>query len=381
MRRVLVGLGLGLVAVGLWAGGAAASATLQPFQMIRSLQLVQDRIANGDHAALPMQRKLLEMTDQRMRTASPEDFADSRNLSALFVYAMSGGNPVTVELALSKLAPDHPARPLAEAVMAYLGGNFQAAKTALADVEPRAADAHGPFVALVRGTVLANDDPDAALASLDDARLLAPGTLVEEAALRRALTVAVSAARPQVFTRTASAYVRRFLRSPYASQFAEAFVSGLSAMHAELDAGEIADILAWMTPDHSETIALRLSRQAAIGNDPAMIAFAEGLTAGGRGEDPRALLYSNLGGIASPKVEDALSTLQSIDRSKLSANDRALLDAATGIARSVVGRPATAPVAASVESEPTSADTETDDYITSTRAKLDAIDRLLEGSN
>ncbi len=32
---------------------------LPPYQMVRSLQLVQDRIAAGDHAALPIQRKLL----------------------------------------------------------------------------------------------------------------------------------------------------------------------------------------------------------------------------------------------------------------------------------------------------------------------------------
>ena len=45
------------------AGGGGRQ--LQPFQMVRSLELVQDRIAGGDHAALPMQRKLLEMIDAR----------------------------------------------------------------------------------------------------------------------------------------------------------------------------------------------------------------------------------------------------------------------------------------------------------------------------
>ena len=38
--------------------------------MVRSLQLVQDRIASGDDAALPMQRKLLEMIDKRLREAA-----------------------------------------------------------------------------------------------------------------------------------------------------------------------------------------------------------------------------------------------------------------------------------------------------------------------
>lgn len=383
MRTALVKLGIALALTGAFGGAAAASSALQPFQMIRSLQLVQDRIANGDHAALPMQRKLLEMIDARMRNATPDDFAETRNLSALLIYAMSGGNPVTLDLALSKLDAENPAKPLADALRAYLGGDFQSARTVLATIAPETLGDHAPFVALVKGTILSNDEPDAALADLDTARLLAPGTLVEEAALRRALLIAVSASRPEIFARTSSAYVRRFLRSPYASQFAEAFVSGLAAMHASLDAGEMADILAWMTPEQAETIALRMSRQAAIANDPVMIAFAKRLAEGDKEQDPRALLYSSLGGVASPDVADTLSTLRSIDRSQLSQGDRALLDAATDIARTVVDRPKPASTASSLPI-PAAMDalepSETDSYITSTRAKLDAIDRLLEDS-
>ena len=48
-------------------GHAAGGDSLEPFQLVRSLQLVQDRLANGDHAALPMQRKLLEMIDAKLR--------------------------------------------------------------------------------------------------------------------------------------------------------------------------------------------------------------------------------------------------------------------------------------------------------------------------
>jgi chemotaxis protein MotC len=382
MRTALARLGIALALTGALGGAAAASSALQPFQMIRSLQLVQDRIANGDHAALPMQRKLLEMIDTRMRNAAAEDFAEPRNLSALLVYAMSGGNPVTLDLALSKLDAENPSKPLADALRSYLGGDFKAARDVLATVSPATLDDHAPFVALVKGTVLSNDEPDAALANLDTARLLAPGTLVEEAALRRSLLIAVSASKPDVFARVASAYVRRFLRSPYASQFAEAFVSGLAAMHASLDAGEMAEILAWMTPEQAETIALRMSRQAAIANDPVMIAFAERLATREAAQDPRALLYSSLGGVASPEVADTLSTLQTIDRTRLSEGDRELLDAATDIARTVVDRPDLAQtpqaIPAAIDPETTS---DTDSYISSTRAKLDAIDRLLEGSN
>ena len=46
---------------------------------------------------MPMQAKLLEMTDARLREADAEDFKDPKNFRALLVYGMSGGNPATVE--------------------------------------------------------------------------------------------------------------------------------------------------------------------------------------------------------------------------------------------------------------------------------------------
>lgn len=376
MRPALALLALGLASL-LPATGAQADSALQPFQMVRSLALVQDRIANGDHAALPMQRKVLEMSDERLRSASAEDFADPRNVSALLIYAMSGGNPVTVALAFSKLDADHPAKPLADAIGSYVSGDFVTAEERLDAFEPRQIGAHAPFVALIRGTVRSNVRPEAALADFKTARLMAPGTLIEEAALRRSLVISVSIGDPQTFAHSASAYARRFLRSPYASQFAETFVSGMAMLYAELDASEMADILSWMSREQAETIALRMSRQAAISNDAAMTAFAAVISGDAPADDPRALLYSNLGGITSPDVVDTLSTLQSIDRARLSEADRALLDAATGVGRRVVEPPSGTATPASAGS-PVQDDAET--YISATRAKLEVIDRLLEGS-
>jgi chemotaxis protein MotC len=376
MRPALALLALGLASL-LPVASAQANPSLQPFQMVRSLALVQDRIANGDHAALPMQRKLLEMSDERLRSATAEDFADPRNVSALLIYAMSGGNPVTVALAFSKLDAEHPAKPLADAIGSYVGGDFVTAQERLDAFEPREIGAHAPFLALVRGTVRSNGRPEAALADFETARLLAPGTLIEEAALRRSLVISVSIGDAETFTRSASAYVRRFLRSPYASQFAETFVSGMATLYADLDASEMADILSWMSSEQAENIALRMSRQAAISNDAAMIAFAADISGDAPADDPRALLYSNLGSIASPNVAETLSTLRSIDRTRLSEGDRALLDAATGVARRVVEPPSEAVTAASAGS-PMQEDAET--YINATRAKLEVIDRLLEGA-
>src|SRR5690606_5539628 len=84
MRRLARALLLGAVLCGPVLPAAADG--LQPYQMIRSLQLLQDGIADGDHADLPMQTRLLAIIDKRLKETAPEDFDDPRNLRALLVY-------------------------------------------------------------------------------------------------------------------------------------------------------------------------------------------------------------------------------------------------------------------------------------------------------
>ena len=189
---------------------AARAVPLQPYQMVRSLQLVQDRIASGDHAALPMQNKLLEMIDTRLRVAGRQDFADKRNFHAMLVYAMSGGNPATIEAVLLRLQLDKSDMTLAEGVLDYLRGRQGEARSALANVDPMTvAPELGAFLALVKASIVTTGDAAAASKLFDQARLLGPGTLVEEAALRRSLSLATTLGDTDRFLRASSQYVRR----------------------------------------------------------------------------------------------------------------------------------------------------------------------------
>ena len=79
---------------------------------------------------------------------------------------------------------------------------------------------------------------------LDRARLLAPGTLVEEAALRRSIAVAAKLGDAKRFLRLSEQYVRAYLRSPYASQFADAFVAGVVTLNATIDREAMVDVAA-----------------------------------------------------------------------------------------------------------------------------------------
>jgi chemotaxis protein MotC len=322
------------------ASGTDMDAALEPYQIVRSLELVQDRLAGGDHASQPMQRKLLEMIDSRFATREGARFDNELNRRALLVYAMSGGNPDTVKAALEHLGQDDPNRALGEKILFYVNGQPTEAKEAFASVDPMATTPDvGMYLALVKGSMLAEAEPTEALALLDRARLLGPGTLVEEAALRRSLAIAAVLGDASRFLKLAENYVRTYLRSPYASQFADAFVAGVVQLDGTIDRSSVKHVTALMDSEQETVIYLRIARRAAIDGLTELAAFAA-KEAEAVDKDPRAELYAGLSSVTSGNVGQVIDKLSRIDRDRLSDNDRQLLDAATAIAASLTAAPA-----------------------------------------
>lgn len=346
---------------------AGAVSPLEPYQMVRSLQLVQDRIAGGDHAALPMQNKLLAMIDERMRTATALDFADRRNFEALLVYGMSGGNPRTIGAVLSRLHPDADERRIGRGVLDFLHGQPARAHAALASVEPLAMPTGlGAFVALVKGSVAGPEQAESALRHFDQARLLGQGTLVEEAALRRSIPLAVSLHDPKRFLYASSSYVRSFLRSPYASEFAQSFVAGIIALYDVVDMAAVDEIIAGMTPEQQDVIYLRLARKGAIDAMPALSDHAaRRLAERSTAKDSRALLYSAMAALSAGDVEGVARMLGKVDPAQLSESDRRLLDATKTTVSGVLTLPeAPLPEAKPATREAPVADVEDDAAVT-----------------
>ncbi|RUX41242.1 chemotaxis protein MotC, partial [Mesorhizobium sp. M7A.F.Ca.CA.002.09.1.1] len=143
-------------------------------------------------------------------------------------------------------------------------------------------------------------------------------------------------------------YVERYLYSPYASQFADSFVSGVIALHMSISQDKLGDITSMMDPEREKVIYLRIARRAAIDGLNDLSAFASARAEQGRDgntnqDDPRALLYASLSTVTSGTIEDIRAKLGKIDRSRLSEGDRALLDAAQAIAGEVVAPPTALP--------------------------------------
>lgn len=384
---------------------------LMPYAMLRSLQFVQDSVAMGDHSASEMQRFLLQTIDERLKSAPSAIFKDPRNVDAALVYAMSGGNPATLELLVARDVDGNFDSRVADILRKYLSGKGTLVAQSIAAMVPEYRGKRiGAYLALIGGNVTIPRDPVAALGFYDIARLEAPGTIVEEAALRRSLAIAVEDGDAARGVDYAQRYARRFLHSPYASQFADLLVSLVVKRADSISEEAIQETFAMMDMERQKEAYLRLSRLAAISGRDSLARMAalkaKALSPALPGEpEVQANLYESLSNIGTPDVVSAIETIGQIPEAQLSDRDRALREAARAIAEQVVRPPSLQPGAEAEtatkdtgrnapENETTAADAKSiwrvetqkvDDegenvrqLVTSGRSKLDEIDSLLK---
>src|SRR5262249_51174955 len=147
----------------------------------------------------------------------------------------------------------------------YLNGKGGTTLRQLKEVVPEYRNTEiGPYLELIGANALMEKDEVTALKYFDWARLESPGTIIEEAALRRALNATSRKGDTARALPYARRYARRFMSSPYASQFADIFV-GLALDHQDvLPPAEIKEVLSLVERRRQREIYLRLARRAAI---------------------------------------------------------------------------------------------------------------------
>ena len=69
------------------------TAALQPYALVRTLQTLQERIAEGDVEAHRAQRPLIAAIAERFAAADPAAWADPRNARAAIAFVLGGGPP------------------------------------------------------------------------------------------------------------------------------------------------------------------------------------------------------------------------------------------------------------------------------------------------
>jgi chemotaxis protein MotC len=318
---------------------------LEPYKLIRSLQFVQDAVVHGDHSAMEMQRFLLGVIDERLRGADQKLFDDPRNVDAALIYAMSGGNPETLDILALQDKFGNFDNEITTVLRAYLNGRAARTKTSLDEVVEIYRDTRiGPYLTLIVANVKAALNDSSALELFDWARLTAPGTLVEEAALRRSLFIAARQNMVDEALEYAQLYARRFINSPYAGQYADLLVDLVVLNYGKVGDERLGAILTFMDRPRKREVYLRIARKAAISGLRELAVFASGkaaelLTPEDRLPQAMANLYSGMARVPTEGVDAVLEGLNAVPERQLSPRDRALRAAARIVAAEVMRKP------------------------------------------
>ena len=342
---------------GLLRGVAAAVAVLAaisgpafadgdaPYRMVRTLQALQDGIAAGDPNAQTAQQEQIAAIGRAFAAAGDGAWDDPRNGRAAVVHVLSGGRPDPLRSLIRH--EDYGLDPaLVRGALAFAEGRSEEAKAAFATLDPRTLpQSLGGQVALVHGLLSIGADSAEANRLLDLARLLMPGTLVEEAALRRQAMLAADVRDYTRFAALSERYFRRFGRSLYAGGFLRQFAAAAAGFEFDaLAAGPapLAKLLSEMEPDTRRAAALAIARAALVAGSVKVASLAaeqaSTISAAGTREGASGTLYQ-AAVLLLTDAEGAERRLQGMDDRLLPQADRALRGAALSLSRRIMEWP------------------------------------------
>lgn len=340
MIRRLSGIALMIASAlpGVSAVAEPARGPGEPFELVRSLQAVQDGIARGDTAAHGRHIALIRQVGEKLLAADASVWSNPQNGQAVIIYLLSGGAPQLVrKLPRDKLNAD---QRLFDGALAYVEGRQDEARELLREVNPRSIPTGlGGQVALVQGALFARAEASFAIERLDDARLLLPGTLVEEAALRREILLVGQAEDFDKFEFLTLAYIRHYRNSIYAGDFWQRFSTGLTQSSLALDERRfprIVSLLEQVERDSRVKLYLVIARAAMLRGRMAVTRLAGEraltLSADASPERERAHVFRGAARVLGDEYDGGLAELKAVDRTKLPARDVPLLNATVQLA-------------------------------------------------
>src|SRR5690625_967925 len=342
------------------------------------MNALQDQIALGSEAALAAQQGLLLRTGGQMLELDRTLWREPVNARAAIGFVLSGGEPELLRALLAENVLPGAEAELARAALAYATGRWGEASAALEGVDARhLPPALGAHSALVQASLAMAEAPAEARSFLETARLLAPGTLVEEAALRRQLLVESRLAQPESLGALARHYCRRFPNSIYGANLCHALPelwAGLGLPGSE-ESFELLDlVLAELAPAARRGVYLSFARNHALAADREfarhVAIYAGEASRENSQEKSRAMLYAAMVEVAGADWAGTRQSLHAIDPALLSAEDRGLHQAALAILDEVEGPPIETDDADGVDPLPSSLVNRARDAIAATDALL-----------
>ncbi len=339
MRRRRLACALAAATIFAALGGAAASAqTISDLTM--DLQNLQARIAAGDKAAYASQPQRMSAVGAAIVAAKPEVWQSKRETDAAVIYLLSGGQPRDVVRLVDSGVVPAAEIPLMRGALAYVLGDETEAEKRLSKIDASRLSLRlaGPM-AFAQSVIETGRDPAKAIQLLDLARLLAPGTLVEEAALRREVMLEADQHDVQRVAVLARQYASRFGASVYAEGFLQTLAGTLAqtgAIDSPTNFDKFHAFFVALAPETRRGFLLGLARAATLSGrfevaGAAAAAVLDGVPPDSV-EEARGKLYEAMARILTPNYDSGLAELQSVAQAKLDRHDQELLAAARGVA-------------------------------------------------
>lgn len=331
--------------------GTAWARAKPPYEIVRSVQALHDQMALGSRAAEAVMPRVLRELARKLMAAPRSAWHDPRNTRAVIVYILSGGEIRVAQKVLESCKCKASTRRLIEGSLAYLEGYKSRAEALLGNVDPRKLwPAVGSHIALAQAALIAHAHPKKAIALLDLARVLAPGTLVEDAALRREAFLAEETGNTDKFVDMAGQYLRRYKHSVYAERFRRSLAKAIPHMALVAKTGKLDELagllkqlhpherlhlyldIAWTSLIHGKIDAARWASAKAtkLAKDKSLAAR-------------RAALYAGAAAILTKDYQQGLGQLQSVESKHLPRDDKLLKAAALGLAAKIRQLQASAP--------------------------------------
>ena len=304
--------------------------------MMLDVQRLQARMAKGDKDAYAQQRVKMKEVGAAIASAATEAFKVKAERDAVIVYLLSGGQPRDISKIVERGDFPEAERNMLRGAAGYTTGRQDDAEKLL-PYDARAESLRlGSQLAYAQSVLLTPKDAAKSLELLDLARLLAPGTLIEEAAIRREVLLVGDLRQPERVAFLARQYVERF----GASIFAGNFVAALSETVVRFDLCEKPEDLAKFQallnvaqPEQSRAFLLSVARASLLLGrfEVASLAARGGLKTAPAGspDAARARLYDLAARFPRMEEDEARAALASLQQEKLTPGDRDILAAAS----------------------------------------------------
>jgi chemotaxis protein MotC len=234
---------------------------------LRDLNTIQNRIVLGKSDAREAAMRQFQRIEQLLPTISAEEWKQPASIRAVVTYLLCGGSARAIRKLVTEKAIEYD-DPLIKGAITFAEGHGKEAAKILLPIDAKQYPTLlGAHLALIQGGLSIGADNARAAALLDLARLLMPGSLVEEAALRRELSVLDSAKETQKIVLLARRYQTTYIKSPFAKSFWNELGIATEKAAFRLDAEEFAkleELYARAEPSVAFDVRLAIARKAVL---------------------------------------------------------------------------------------------------------------------